>query len=57
LPGEADADVGGNGAVLPDEDRVEAEFGDLGMSSTMTLTPVQLGEGRHVQRRGTGGTR
>jgi hypothetical protein len=38
LSGEADADVGGNGAVLPDEDRVEAGSGDLGMSSTMTPT-------------------
>ena len=29
LPGEADTDVGDDGAVLPDEDRVEVELGDL----------------------------
>jgi hypothetical protein len=53
LPGEADADVGDDGAVLSDEHRVEVEFGDLGDVLHHGADPVQqLGEGRHVQRRG-----
>jgi len=52
-PGEADADVGDDDAVLPDEHRVEVELADLGDVLDHGADPVQqLGEGRHVQRRG-----
>jgi hypothetical protein len=51
--GEADADVGDDGAVLADEDRVQVELGDLGDVLDHGADPVQqLGEGRHVQRGG-----
>ena len=53
LTGEADADVGGDGAVLADEYRVEVELGDLGDVFDHVADPVQqFGEGGHVQRRG-----
>ena len=53
LTGEADADVGGDGAVLADEYRVEVELCDLGDVFDHVADPVQqFGEGGHVQRRG-----
>jgi hypothetical protein len=39
--GEADADVGDDGAVLPDEDWVEVEFGDLRDVLDHGADPVQ----------------
>ena len=52
LTGKADADVGGDGAVLADEYRVEVELCDLGDVFDHVADPVQqFGEGGHVQRR------
>ena len=51
--GEADADVGDDGAVPADEYRVQVKLGDLGDVLDHGADPVQqLGEGRHVQRGG-----